>query len=114
MPFAVEISDTPEKRVRGLSERAALAENHGMVFVYPNRDYHSIWMKGMLFPIDIVWIDGDKVIDVVEYASIPSQQVPESQYSIYRPRSPATHVLEFTAGSVQRYSIKRGDEVKFQ
>jgi len=64
----VEIADTQTARIQGLSGRESLAENSGMLFLWPEADYYSIWMKEMKFPIDIIWINGNQVVDFIESA----------------------------------------------
>ena len=58
----VEIADTRERQIQGLSGRESLGENSGMLFVYEEPGLPGIWMKDMNFPIDIVWITSEKRI----------------------------------------------------
>ena len=50
----VTVSDTPEKRERGLGDWEELAEDEGMLFVFEEDGHHAFWMKGMEFAIDIL------------------------------------------------------------
>src|SRR3989344_4240867 len=85
----VEIANTDISRAHGLSDRATLDENRGMLFVFGRADYHSFWMKDMRFPLDIIWLDDNwRVIDVTENIS------PESFPATYQPRAPTRYVLE--------------------
>ncbi|MBU1999321.1 MAG: DUF192 domain-containing protein, partial [Candidatus Omnitrophica bacterium] len=58
----VEVVDSPEDRSRGLMFRDKLGEKEGMLFIFDERGRHNFWMKNMQFPIDIIWINQDKVI----------------------------------------------------
>src|SRR4051812_1798797 len=55
----VDLATTPTTREQGLSGRAALPENHGMLFVFDTPGVYPFWMKDMNFPIDMIWISND-------------------------------------------------------
>lgn len=105
----VEIADTQEKRAKGLSGRESLASDSGMLFVFPESSKHSFWMKGLSFPLDFVWIRGDKVVSVLQNVPPPAQGQPDSSLPIYQPNVEVDKVLEVNAGSIQRLNIKIGD-----
>ena len=53
--------------------------DRGMLFLLAD-DSPAFWMKGMRFPIDIVWIrDGREVVDVSARACRPRRQGPETR-----------------------------------
>ena len=61
----VDIAKTDLELSRGLSGRLNLASDNGMLFVFAKKDTSPIfWMKNMLFPIDIIWIDDEKVVQI--------------------------------------------------
>lgn len=102
-----EIAQTPEEKNRGLSGRTALANDEGMFFINDNDDFHSIWMKDMRFPIDILWLAADgRVVDIKLDAE------PESYPEIFRPRKIARYVLEVNAGFSERHSVNIGARIK--
>ena len=103
-----EVADTFFSRMRGLSGRENLGENKGMLFVFDSPAVQSFWMKGMKFPIDIIWINNDEVVGFAENAPTPDGlNIPS-----FSPPSAVDKVLELNAGSVQRIGIKKGDEIK--
>lgn len=103
--IAVEIVDTPATRTRGLSGRAILAENTGMLFIFDRADYHSFWMKEMNFPIDIIWLDDNwRIVDLTENIS------PNDFPTTYRPRAPARYVLEVNTGFIATHQIITGSQ----
>ncbi len=106
--FTVEIADTEAKRELGLGGHNSLADNEGMLFTFPSRGFHSFWMKGMMFPLDIIWIQDGIVVDVVKDAPVPEDY---SDMSVFTPANPADMVLELNAGIADKYNIKIGDEV---
>jgi uncharacterized protein len=104
-----DIADDTESRQRGLSGRASLDENEGMLFLLAN-DSPSFWMKGMRFAIDIVWIRGSRVVDVT--ADVPPPRGSNAPLSTYSPDRPADRALEVSAGWAADHGIRRGDVVR--
>lgn len=102
----VEIAQTPAARTQGLSGRAALPENGGLLFAFPKADYYAFWMKDMLFSIDIIWIDANaRIINIQENVS------PDTYPEKFRPYRPAQYVLEVAAGFAKNHSFREGMEV---
>ncbi len=106
--LVVEIASTPEAQALGLSGRAGLPLGTGMLFVFQNPSRAGFWMKDMKFSIDIIWIDGDRVVDIASRVSPPGA---DGNVPRYYPRLPASYVLEVPAGFVQDHQVKIGDEV---
>jgi uncharacterized membrane protein (UPF0127 family) len=108
--IAVEVAMTPESWEKGLSGRTSLAANTGMLFVFNRPDIWGIWMKDMLFPIDIVWLDiTRKVIKIEENVA------PETYPAMtYEPATPARYVVELPAGTVKNIGITVGEGVMFK
>lgn len=104
-----EVVDTPETREKGLGGRSSISSERAMLFVFDSEDKWTIWMKGMKFPIDIVWLDSEKqVIHVAEHV-----QPDAEPYVKYAPESPARYVLELQAGKVEQAGVKIGTQVGF-
>ena len=104
-----DIADDTESRQRGLSGRERLDEGEGMLFLLPN-DSPSFWMKGMRFPIDIVWIRDGRVVDVT--ADVPPPRSSNAPLPTYSPDRPANRALEVSAGWAADHGIRRGDVVR--
>lgn len=103
----VEIADEPLEMQQGLSNRESLGKNHGMLFVFAEPGQPAFWMKDMKFPIDIIWIQGEKIVDIA-----PNLPPLAGDYvSTYEPRVPANYVLEVNAGFAEEHGVKIGDEV---
>jgi len=105
--IATTISDTPEKREKGLSGAIKLKENTGMLFVFEQPAMHSFWMKDMLFSLDIIWMDENGNVVYIQ-KDAKSESYPES----FTPDKPAKYVLEVNAGFSEKNNLKVGDEVK--
>jgi len=106
--FTVEISDTLAKRSLGLGKRQNLPEDHGMFFIFERKGIYPFWMKDMKFPIDIVWINNDRVIGVTERIPQPKGKFPLAYYA---PPSLIDRVLELNSGTAKIIGIKEGDTV---
>lgn len=104
--FSVEVADTPEKRAQGLSGREFLPEDEGLLFVFNNSGTYSFWMKEMNFPIDIIWIDENFVIE-----EITKNIAPETFPETFSSQNPAQYVLEINAGLSEKYNFQKGDPV---
>ena len=112
--FDAEIADTPELRNKGLGERDSLAEQSGMLFVFPSGQASSFWMKGMRFPLDFVWIGADcTVVDVTEDVQHFPPNTPNSELETFTSSSPAAYTFEINAGEIRRFGIEIDDEVRF-
>ncbi len=103
----LEVADTDALRLQGLSLHKPLAPNEGMLFVYQSDGQHSIWMKDMLFSIDIIWLDSEyRIVDVKERAS------PESYPEVFTPSVPVRYALELSAGFFVEHKLKKGDKLE--
>jgi len=100
------VVDTPESREKGLSGNPGLKSDEGMLFVFPEDDFHSFWMKDMRFSIDIVWLSADGVVvDIAENVS------PSTYPRSFVSELPARYVLELPAGFVKTHGLKESDIV---
>ncbi len=100
----VEIADTAAERVQGLSFHEPLLENEGMLFLFETKEIQGFWMKDMLFPIDIIWIDGDTVVGFQQDAPLE-----DPVHTIYYSPVPVDRVLEVQAGFVAQNGVQVGD-----
>ena len=87
--------------MKGLSGRASLPPDYGMIFLYEDKDIPEFWMKDVLFPLDIIWIDDGVIIDIHENVPPPNPNTPDNQLELYSPKQPITMVLEVNAGVVK-------------
>jgi len=101
----LEVASTPNQRNLGLMFRPSLAEDHGMLFLFPTPDRYAIWMKNMLIPIDIVWLDEHKQIIHIETNVPPCRIEP---CLIYQPETPALYVIELAVGTVTQAGLQPG------
>ena len=104
----VEVATSTAAIQTGLSGRTSLDADRGMIFVFPKPDKYRFWMPDMNFPVDIIWINGDKVIGITKIAS---NEFDSTNPVFYAPSNPARYVLEVNAGFIENRNINIGDEV---
>src|SRR5258708_15443627 len=61
-PLKVEVAAQEPQREQGLMYRKSLGRDEGMVFVFDEPGYHSIWMKNTLTPLSVAFLDVNGVI----------------------------------------------------
>ncbi|MEM3841169.1 MAG: DUF192 domain-containing protein [Candidatus Micrarchaeaceae archaeon] len=109
--YTAILADTSVKRSIGLMFRNSLGEKECMLFKFPRMGRHEIWMLNMNFPIDILWLGGDKrVVFKVENAE-PCKSF--FRCRVYSPEEEAHYVVEFPSGTIKKEKIREGDEVSF-
>lgn len=104
----VAFAALPPEQERGLSDTASLADDQGMLFLFPTETKPSFWMKDMNYALDIVWIDGNKkVIEITP--NLDPKTYPKS----FTSKSPAQFILEVPAGFAEKNDIVVGTQVSF-
>jgi len=104
--FNVLVSKTQEDREKGLSGRDFLPQDEGMIFLFDKPDYFSFWMKGMKFPLDMIFINNSKIVAI--FRNVPIQNPTDTE----NPHLIADKVLEINAGISKKNNFKVGDFVK--
>ena len=110
-PVRLELALTPPEKERGLGYRDSLATDSGMLFVYQNKDRYGFWMKGMRFPLDFIWIDGNRVVELSEHIGAPATDT--SRAVELSPKTPVDKVLEVNAGVIEKLGVRVGDIIQF-
>lgn len=110
--FRADVARNVFTRARGLSGRPNMAEDEAMLFTFPIAMRYSFWMKGMKFPLDIVWIRNGLVADVSENVPMPTPGLSILGLSGFRPKVAVDTVLEMNAGLVRKFGIRAGDAVE--
>ncbi len=105
--YTVEVAATPQEKELGLGGRDSLKPLHGMIFPYDHSERFSYWMKGMRFPIDIIWIRDLRIVDISKNVPVSS----DGTLPVYAPREPVNLVLEVVAGESERNGFQIGDTV---
>lgn len=110
------IADTEPARAEGLGNRASLPRNQGMLFVFFGPGIYPFWMKGMQFPLDIIWLAPASttaqneqglvtellVVDMLERVS------PDTYPELFTPSGQSVSVLELNSGVASESGIQKG------
>lgn len=93
-------------KARGLGGRNTLGDNESMLFIFDQPGLYSFWMKGMRFPLDMIWIDEDyKIIHIERNVS------PDTYPQAFVSKTPARYILEVNAGFTRKNAITVGDSI---
>lgn len=100
--WKLEISETIEELRKGLMNRENIPANQGMLFIFPNLDFHSLWMKNTLIPLDALFLDENKkIIGLIENMEPKSEKVRSIN-------NRSRFIIEINGGSIKKYNIKIG------
>ncbi len=105
--LTVELAETPKQREKGLQERKNLAENRGMLFLFPVSQELSFWSKKTYIPLSIAFLDDSGKI--VQIESLPPEQLDP-----VRSEQPLRYALEVNAGWFQKNGIGVGDYLRIE
>jgi uncharacterized membrane protein (UPF0127 family) len=107
----VEVMVKDEDRAMGLMFRPSLPEDQGMLFVFDTVEFHGIWMKNCKFPIDILWLDGERRVVHLAEGVPPCKAEP---CPVYEPLRRAAFVVELNAGQARRGKAALGSALSFE
>jgi uncharacterized protein len=103
----IEIASNDSSRMMGLMFRKSMEDTKGMLFIFPQSDMHSFWMKNTIMSLDIIFVNEDK-----EIVKIHKNTKPYSTESLPSGK-PAIYVVEVIAGFTEKYGVKEGDKIEF-
>ena len=115
-PIVVEVVSTKEKIDAGLSHRVFLEASHGMLFLFDHSGIFKFWMKGMRFPLDLIWIDENYTIVDITKNVPPVGFIGEllGRTIFYSPAEVCKYVLEVNAKFCDTHAVNIGDAVEFK
>ena len=99
--------------MRGLSGRSRIPPDFGMLWLFAREGETGIWMKGMLVPIDIVWMGREHQVLRVDANAPPQPGAPDQELKIYNPPPGAFSVLELAAGRASACGMAPGTATQF-
>lgn len=99
--LAVEIADTPEERAQGLMYRDHLADDRGMLFVYPDAQERRFWMKNTRIPLSIAFLDpAGTILSIADMKPLDTNTTPSG--------APAMYALEVNKGWFAAHGVTVG------
>jgi uncharacterized protein len=109
--LTVYLAMTNEQIIKGLVIKNQLKENEGMLFVYQLPAKYTFSMRGMKFPIDIIWLDNARKVIHIEHSLEPCPS--DIDCPKFIPSAAALYVLETIAGFSNRHDVKIGTQIDF-
>ncbi|MFZ4632354.1 MAG: DUF192 domain-containing protein [Patescibacteria group bacterium] len=103
----VDLATNPVSQYKGLSNRESLCSDCGMLFIFPDKQIRSFVMREMNFPLDIIFVNDNKIVNIEEKLK-PEGSDP---INIYKSIIPVDKVLELPSSYTEKYKIKVGDEI---
>ena len=100
----VEVAKSDPEREKGLMFREKLGRNDGMLFIFNDPGYHSMWMMNTYIPLSVAFVDGQGVILNIE------DMEPRTTDS-HTAAGPAVYAIETNKGWFAKNKIKAGDKV---
>jgi len=98
----VEIA-TGEGLFRGLMHRKSLGRDAGMLFIYDEPAYQSMWMKNTLIPLSVAFLDaGGTILNIADMQ--PQTLDPHMS------AGPAKYAVEANLGWFAARGVKAGDK----
>jgi hypothetical protein len=100
----VEVVATEADRMKGLMHRKSLGRDDGMLFIFDEPGYHSMWMKNTFIPLSVAFIDRDgtilNILDMEPHTEDPHISA-----------GPSIYAIETNKGWFAAKKVKAGDKV---
>lgn len=106
--FKIKIAESEQEKEIGLSQTERMPDDYGMIFTFKEDGFYPFWMRDMKFPIDIIFINDNKVVKIFSEVSPPKEN---EGLRLYVSDKPADTVLEINAGLSEKHNIKEGDSI---
>jgi uncharacterized protein len=102
----VELAETPQQLAKGLRFRETLAEDAGMLFIFPKPQRLSFWMKDASIPLSIAYIQPDgKIVQIRAMQPYDETPVPSLSDTV-------TYALLANQGWFERHGISAGTVIE--
>ncbi len=107
----VLVAKTPARLYEGWSNKDEMGKYGGMLFVFGEKSRHPMVMREMRFSLDMVWLDGEEVVDLAKNLA-PELGKNNRELTPYIGRTGNNMVLELPAGFLDKYGVKIGDKIQ--
>ena len=103
-PLKVEVAASDPQRTQGLMFRKSLGRDDGMLFVFDEIEYHSMWMKNTLIPLSVAFLDAKgEILNILD--------MEPQTLDTHTAAGPARYAIETNKGWFAGKKIKAGDKV---
>jgi uncharacterized membrane protein (UPF0127 family) len=101
--FTMEKATTIGQQERGLMRRDSLADDHGMIFIFPSESPQEFWNHNVRFPLDVVFLNGQEQVVSIQHMKPYDDTTTQSVQAQY--------VIELNDGTAEKIGLKVGDKV---
>jgi uncharacterized membrane protein (UPF0127 family) len=99
--ITAEIASTLQQRETGLMNRKSIGDAEGMLFIFPEPEVQSFWMKNTLIPLDLIFIEENFSVVKITYAVPCANQLCPG----YSSDLPVKYVLEVNGNLTKEMRI---------
>jgi len=116
--FTLEIVADQDSRVKGLSGRTVIADDGGMLFVFPDSQVgnHEFIMRDCTIPIDIIFLDRSRRVTATHAMKVEegkregeNAMTYENRLKRYSSRFDSQYAIELQGGMLEKLSVKPGE-----
>ncbi len=104
----IEFAESEYETQTGLMYRKSMEDHQGMLFIFPDEQMHSFYMKNTEIPLDIIFLKSDLTI-----ASFQENAQPLNETGLSS-QVPIQYVLEVNAGLAEKWLLEVGDKIEYQ
>ncbi|HBQ21393.1 MAG TPA: DUF192 domain-containing protein [Deltaproteobacteria bacterium] len=106
----VELAHNDYLRKEGLMGRTELDWNKGMLFIFPEENIQSFWMKNTLIPLSVAFIKNDG--EIIQITHMQPDHF-DGKLDTYSSQEKVRYALETNMGWFEKNGIQVGDVVHF-
>lgn len=99
-----EVAADQQNRMLGLMNRKAMPPQRGMLFVFPEKNTHCMWMRNTFLPLSVAFLDEEGRIINIE------DMQPQTEDN-HCAKVPARYALEMNIGWFTQRGIKPGSKL---
>jgi uncharacterized protein len=107
-----KVSATSSELARGLSGVNKMQGYDAMLFKFSKDTQVSFWMKDMRFPLDIIYLNKEKVVQEF-FLNVPPCEVDKECLALQSNKSNIFYVVEVPAGMAEQYKLEKGSLINW-
>lgn len=112
VPVVLKLATTIESISKGFTGQDEPKSNHGMLFVHPQDEVLTYWMKNVEFPLDIMFFNSD--MELIKRRTMDGYKgEPDDELVRYSSESPCRFAVEMKKDWCKENNIITGCKLKF-
>ncbi|MEA3307549.1 MAG: DUF192 domain-containing protein [Elusimicrobiota bacterium] len=111
--ISVEVASDAKSRQKGLMFKKKLKQDEGMLFVFENNLEKYFWMKNTFIDLDIIFLDGDFIINKI-FENVKKSGPNDLDSKIERVSAEGKYILELVAGSAGKHHLRAGLKLEIE